>query len=164
MFCPVALMRRFERNEFGKAPQKYFCDAVPEPGRPPRNFYATARRFRAFLPGGLRPTLGAERPQCGRGRPPRQARRQSHRAAVRQVPPRGNKIILLKQPVFGCADKTDLARAGKDSAKDARCIQLSKGPASADVRITPPTLRHAAGRSVRRLTASYGLRADHCSR
>jgi hypothetical protein len=43
-------------------------------------------------------------------------------------PARANKIILLKQPVLGCADKADLARAGKDLPKDARCIQLSKGP------------------------------------
>jgi hypothetical protein len=43
-------------------------------------------------------------------------------------PARANEIILLKQPVLGCADKADLARAGKDLPKDARCIQLSKGP------------------------------------
>jgi hypothetical protein len=43
-------------------------------------------------------------------------------------PAHANKIILLKQPVLGCADKADLARAGKDLPKDARCIQLSKGP------------------------------------
>jgi hypothetical protein len=43
-------------------------------------------------------------------------------------PARANKIILLKQPVLGCVDKADLARAGKDLPKDAHCIQLSKGP------------------------------------
>jgi hypothetical protein len=41
---------------------------------------------------------------------------------------RANKIILLKQSVLACADKADLARVGKDLPKDARCIQLSKGP------------------------------------
>jgi hypothetical protein len=43
-------------------------------------------------------------------------------------PARADKIIVLKQPVLGCANKADLARAGKDFPKDARCIQLSKGP------------------------------------
>jgi hypothetical protein len=43
-------------------------------------------------------------------------------------PAQANNIILLKQPVLGCADKADLARAGQDLPKDARCIQLSEGP------------------------------------
>jgi hypothetical protein len=47
-------------------------------------------------------------------------------------PARANKIILLKQLVVGCADKADLARVAKDLPKDARCIELSKGPVKID--------------------------------
>jgi hypothetical protein len=42
-------------------------------------------------------------------------------------PAQANNIILLKQPVLGCADKADLARAGNDMPKAARCIELSAG-------------------------------------
>lgn len=47
-------------------------------------------------------------------------------------PARANKIILLKQPVLGCAQKADLARAAKDLPKAARCIELAKGPVKID--------------------------------